>query len=64
MPEKEEDTIKEIDTKKEIEIAKELQEQGIIEVQNKIIRKFGTSGHVPLPKKHIGKRATIIIFND
>ncbi|UXM84817.1 DUF2080 family transposase-associated protein [Methanococcus aeolicus] len=28
---------------------------------NKLVRPFGNTGHITIPKKHIGKRARVII---
>ena len=43
----------------EIDIVK-----GKYEVLRLEVKKFGTSGHITIPKKYIGKKVTIIIENE
>lgn len=43
------------------EAKKRLEELGIEEVIISEVKKFGTSAHVVIPRKHIGKKTTIFI---
>jgi len=45
------------------EAKKRLEELGIEEVIQSEVKEFGTSAHVIVPKKHIGKKITILINN-
>ena len=40
---------------------KRLEELGIEEVLQSEVKEFGTSAHVIVPRKHIGKKITILI---
>ncbi len=33
-------------------------------IENKFVKPFGNTGHITIPKKHIGKRASILIHLD
>ena len=43
------------------EAKKRLEELGIEEVIQSEVKTFGTSAHIIVPKKHIGKKITILI---
>lgn len=42
-------------------IKKKLDENNIDEVIVSEVKKFGTSAHITIPRKHLGKKATIFI---
>jgi hypothetical protein len=37
---------------------------GTIIITNKLVKPFGNTGHITIPKKHIGKKAKVIIIDD
>jgi putative transposon-encoded protein len=45
-------------------VKKELDTLGIEEVITAIVKPFGTSAYINIPKKHIGKKATILILKN
>jgi len=51
-----------MENKDKQEVKKRLDEMGVEEVINTIVKPFGTSAYINISKKHIGKKVTIFVI--